>query len=111
MMTGLGLLPYGGNIFGVAIICVILSLGSGTLQPVLLSLVSKVAPEKEQGRVLGVNQSLSALARMLGPLWGGIAFQYLGYQIPFLTGAFFTMLIFLFSVYFLPKYLDVYPSN
>lgn len=105
MMLGLLFLPYGQNFIGVAIITFILSIGTGILQPVLLSLVSKVAPENLQGTTLGVNQSLSAFARMLGPLWGGFAFQYLGYQIPFLTGAFFTFFIFLFSVFFLKRHL------
>lgn len=64
-----------------------MSVGTGALQPILLSLISQVASESEQGMVLGLNQSLSSLARVLGPLWGGFAFQYLGYQIPFFTGA------------------------
>lgn len=101
MIFGLGLLPYGINFTGVVVVSIILGVGSGVLQPVLLSLISKVAPDREQGIVLGVNQSMSAFARMLGPLWGGFSFQYLGYQIPFLTGAFFITLLFLFSVTYL----------
>ncbi len=52
---------------------------------------------------LGINQSMSAFARMLGPLWGGFAFEYLGYPFPFLTGALFTAIIFLVSIFYLPK--------
>ncbi|MCE1188808.1 MAG: MFS transporter [Ignavibacteria bacterium] len=105
LMIGLGMLPFGGNFTGVAIISIIMSLGSGTLQPLLLSLVSKVAPENEQGAVLGVNQSMASFARMLGPLWGGFAFQYLGYQVPFLTGALVMFLLFVASILFLSKHL------
>lgn len=105
VMFGLAFLPYGGNFTGVVLVTLLLAIGNGVLQPVLLTLVSKVAPEHEQGMVLGVNQSFSAFARMLGPLWGGFAFQYLGYSIPFLTGAFFTFVLFLFSVFFLSRHL------
>jgi DHA1 family tetracycline resistance protein-like MFS transporter len=105
MMIGLAMLPYGRNFVGVACITAILSMGTGSLSPILLSLVSKVAPDNEQGLTLGVNQSLSAFARMLGPLWGGYAFQYLGYQIPFLTGAVLTFFIFVFSSVFLSKHI------
>jgi multidrug resistance protein len=107
MMIGLVLLPYGVNIAGIIVICIILSLGTGTLQPVLLSLISKVTSEQEQGKVLGINQSLSAFARVLGPLWGGFSFQYLGYQIPFFTGALFTFLIFLFSVFYFARHIRI----
>ncbi|MDP2304359.1 MAG: MFS transporter [Ignavibacteria bacterium] len=107
MMLGLGFLPYGINFIGITIITIILSIGTGILQPTVLSLISKVTPESEQGTVLGVNQSMSAFARMLGPLWGGFAFEYLGYQIPFLTGAFFTLLILVFSIVWLGKFVPV----
>ena len=106
LMIGLALLPYGVNLTGVIIVAAVMSAGTGILQPTLLSLVSKVAPENEQGMVLGVNQSFSSFARMLGPLWGGFAFQYLGYQIPFLTGAFFVLLVFLFSIFYLNNHLS-----
>ena len=103
MMAGLGLIPYGGSFTGLAIVCVILSIGTGILQPTILSLISKVTPDNEQGVTLGLNQSLSAFGRVLGPLWGGFAYQYLGYQFPFLTGAAFTFLIFMISVSYLSK--------
>lgn len=98
MVFGLGLIPYGVNMTGVILVTIILSFGTGILQPTVLSLVSKITSENEQGKVLGVNQSVASFARMLGPLWGGFAFQYLGYEIPFLTGAFCTLLIFIFSI-------------
>lgn len=103
MILGLGLLPYGGNFLGLTIICVILSIGTGSLQPTLLSLISAVTSEAEQGLILGINQSLSALARVLGPLWGGFAFEFLGYPFPFLTGSFFSLMILIFSLVYLPR--------
>jgi multidrug resistance protein len=102
----LALIPYAGNFLGLAIVGFFLSIGTGLFQPTILSLISEVTSEKEQGVTLGINQSMSAFARMLGPLWGGFAFEYLGYQFPFLTGAFFTAAIFLVSIFYLPKRLN-----
>ncbi len=99
MSIGLGMLPYGGNFLGLAIVATVLAFGTGILQPTILSLVSKYAPDENQGAVLGLNQSLSSLARVLGPLWGGFAFDFLGYQFPFLTGAAFTFLALIFIIY------------
>jgi multidrug resistance protein len=101
--VSLALIPYGGTFLGLAIISGILSIGTGMLQPTLLSLISDVTTENEQGITLGVNQSLSALARVLGPLWGGFAFEFLGYPFPFLTGAVFMLLIVLAAVFYIPK--------
>jgi len=103
MMIGLALMPYGQTFLGLAIIVFVLSIGTGTLQPTVLSLISEVTPEAEQGITLGLNQSFSAFARVLGPLWGGFAFEYMGYEFPFLTGAFFTLLILIICIVYLPK--------
>lgn len=101
MMLGLGLLPYGGNFTGVALIAGVLQLGTGILQPTLLSMISKYSPSEQQGGVLGLNQSFASFARVLGPLWGGFSYEYLGYEFPFLTGAVFTFITFIITVLFL----------
>jgi MFS family permease len=100
MMIGLGLMPYGINFIGLAGIMGVLSIGTGLLQPTILSMISKYSPDEHQGSILGLNQSFAALARVLGPLWGGFAFEFLGYEFPFLTGGLFT-LVTLFIAYFL----------
>jgi predicted MFS family arabinose efflux permease len=103
IMITLALIPYAGNFLWLAVVGIFLSLGTGMLQPTLLSLISEVASEAEQGITLGVNQSLSALARMFGPLWGGFAFEFFGYPFPFLTGAAFMFLIVLAAIFYIPK--------
>jgi multidrug resistance protein len=103
IMLTLALIPYAGTFFGLAIVSVVLSYGTGTFQPTVLSLISEVTSETEQGITLGMNQSLSSFARVLGPLWGGFAFEYLGYPFPFITGAIFTLIIFLLTIFYLPK--------
>lgn len=107
MMIGLFLIPYGGSFLGLALIVILLSIGTGSLQPTLLSLISEATPDAEQGVTLGINQSFSAFGRVLGPLWGGFAFEFLGYQFPFITGGIFTLFIFLLSVFYLPKVLKL----
>lgn len=107
MMIGLFLIPFGGSFLGLALIVILLSIGTGSLQPTLLSLISEVTPDAEQGVTLGINQSFSALGRVLGPLWGGFAFEFLGYQFPFITGGIFALFIFLLSIFYLPKVLKL----
>jgi len=103
IMVTLAIIPYAGNFLWLAVNSIFMSFGTGMLQPTLLSLISEVASDTEQGITLGVNQSLSALARMFGPLWGGFAFEFFGYSFPFLTGAAFTLLIFIATIFYIPK--------
>ncbi len=79
----------------------IFTTGTGLLIPTSLSLLSKITPDKEQGAILGINQSISALARVFGPLWGGFSFEFFGHQFPFLTGAFFVLGILIYSIFYL----------
>ncbi|MBI1813350.1 MAG: MFS transporter [Deltaproteobacteria bacterium] len=50
--------------------------GQGIASPTLSSLISKVSSAAEQGGVLGLSQSMGSLARILGPLWGGLLFDW-----------------------------------
>jgi MFS family permease len=103
MILGLAFLPFGGNFLGEAIVISILAIGTGILQPIIPSMISKQSPELQQGAILGVNQSISALARVLGPLWGGFSFGYIGYKFPFISGAVITFIIFIISFFMLKR--------
>jgi len=61
--------------------------GHGATTASLSALVSRAAGSREQGRLLGVSQSLGALGRVLGPAWGGIAFARVGIGAPALSAA------------------------
>jgi predicted MFS family arabinose efflux permease len=41
---------------------------------------------------------MGSLARILGPIWGGLVFDHLGFQYPYITGAVFMALAFALSV-------------
>jgi DHA1 family tetracycline resistance protein-like MFS transporter len=61
--------------------------GSGLYNPTLNSYTSQRASADQQGITLGVVQSLSALARVLGPICAGLAYESLGMRGPYLLGA------------------------
>lgn len=64
-----------------------IAFGQGITSPVLSSLISKASGGKAHGSVLGISQSLGSLARILGPLWGGLMFDYGGPSAPYWTTA------------------------
>ena len=64
-----------------------LAVGSGLTRPPLFGLLSILTPSNEQGATLGVAQSAGSLARVIGPLWAGFAYDHLGKTVPFFTSA------------------------
>lgn len=66
---------------------ILLAIGHGVSNPALSTLVSRQAADHQQGQVLGVNQSMASLARVVGPILGGIAFEKGGEFAPFLSSA------------------------
>lgn len=84
--VGLGLSPS----FGVPLLfagSALIATGQGLQTPTLSSYVSRQAGPEAQGLTLGVQQSLGALARVLGPVAGGLAYQLLGMRAPYFLGA------------------------
>ncbi|MGA7869873.1 MAG: MFS transporter, partial [Candidatus Binatus sp.] len=71
-----------------------LSIGYGFASPSIASLISRNTSRDLQGEVMGVNQSALSLARICGPVAGGLAYQLIGPAAPYLGGAAVAMLAF-----------------
>ena len=103
-VTAVGLLligyaPKTGLLYlGVAL----LALGSGLVNPSTTGLISLYAGPEEQGRVLGIFRSLSALARAFTPMLAGVVFWRFGGSSVFVSGAVLTILALVLSTR-LPK--------
>jgi len=67
--------------------CAFIAAGNGLTVPSLSSYTSRRAGAAVQGTTLGVMQSLSALARALGPLAGGVAYEFIAPWGPYAIGA------------------------
>jgi len=93
MAIGLATIPFSHKDLTFLLLSILLlGLGNGLNQPITLSLVSKFTDPDEQGGILGINQSLSSLGRFLGPSWGGLVYERIGFHAPFLTGGIFMIL-------------------
>lgn len=86
LALGMVLLPYatpGPLVWG---LFATMAAGQGLASPSLAALVSREAGDA-QGLVLGVNQSMAALGRVLGPTIGGLLFVSPGPAWPFFSAA------------------------
>lgn len=80
----------------------LLALGSGLVNPATTGLISLYAGQEEQGRVLGIFRSLSALARAFTPVLAGIVFWRFGSTSVFVAGAALALLALAYAIK-LPK--------
>lgn len=63
-----------------------LAIGSSLVRPPVFGLISLLSPANEQGATIGVAQSAGSLARIFGPIFAGVAFQY-RQELPYLACA------------------------
>jgi MFS transporter, DHA1 family, tetracycline resistance protein len=64
-----------------------LTVGQGLVQTTMSSALAGRAPPQRRGAVLGAQQSAGGLARVLGPILGGVLFERIGPGSPYVAGA------------------------
>ncbi len=99
MVAALGIFPLAPtNLFipTMAIIIILMSLGNGCITPTITTMISKNAPRNEQGQILGLNMSFASLARVLGPLFGGLVYDF-HFSLPYIIGAVIMLVAWFFA--------------
>ncbi len=84
----------------------LVAVGSSLVMPSLSSLASRYVPDDRQGFALGVFRSFGSLARVVGPIAGGLLYYGLGALAPYVVGA-----VLLLIPLVLSKRLPEPPSN
>lgn len=87
LAAGLLFLAAARNVAAASVALGFVTIGVALATPALQSLVAKAASEDARGAALGLNQSASALGRVLGPALAGLLFDTLGPAAPFACGA------------------------
>ena len=88
-LVAIGMLALGASTM-LAALCfslVLMVLGAGIATPSLTALVANSADDDRRGEVLGIQQSASAFARVIGPPLAGLAFDGVGIGAPYTFGA------------------------
>ena len=88
----LGFLPYTQSRGPLLATLAVLAVGQGIAHPSLSALTSKQVDADEVGGVMGVYQSMSSLARIVGPFWAEVVYGKLGFAWPFRTGSVFMLM-------------------
>lgn len=91
LAIGLIALPFAPNLLILLLGLAVIAFGMGICNPALTSLLSRRAAAGAQGVTQGVGQSLSSLARMVGPIGAGYLFEQLGPPAPYVAGGLFML--------------------
>lgn len=75
-----------GSLIWLLVVQIPLVFGASVLQPSINSLITQRANPRQLGSVLGISSAFLSLANVMGPLWGGAAFDFIGPYSPFLIG-------------------------
>ena len=84
---GLLMIPASPGVPALLVSQAVMAIGMGFNSPALLALISRYSAADDQGGVLGLTQSLNSLARIVGPMWGGFAYDRLGVGVPYVSSA------------------------
>jgi MFS family permease len=85
VLLGVGLVAYPlpKHLAAFVPVMLLVPIGTALLFPATSALLSQRCPRTELGQVLGVQQAFGGIARILGPIWAGAAFENLGPGVPF----------------------------
>ncbi|MBW3629564.1 MAG: MFS transporter [Gemmatimonadetes bacterium] len=87
LALGLATIPLTYDYIPLAAAVALLPLGTAFTFPCISSLLSRVIQRHERGLYMGVQQTFGGIARVIGPLWAGWAYDNLGMGVPFWTAA------------------------
>lgn len=83
LAISLGLIAISTNILVLLVAITFLAIANGVSGPVIAGHISKLTPDKEQGNIAGMNQSVSSVARLFGPLLGTFFYSQIGTKSPY----------------------------
>jgi multidrug resistance protein len=91
LALGLATIPLTHTLGPLALAVALVPLGTAFTFPCITSLLSRVIQRHERGLFMGVQQTFGGMARVIGPLAGGWAYDHLGVGVPFWGAAVFVI--------------------
>jgi multidrug resistance protein len=87
LAVGLATIPFTHTLVPLALAVALVPLGTAFTFPCITSLLSRVISRHERGLYMGVQQTFGGIARVIGPISAGLAYDHLGVGVPFWVAA------------------------
>ncbi len=97
----LSLIPFSMKVWHLLVLLTGLGLGQGLNRSSILGLISQRVNANDQGVVMGVAQSSGSLARIVGPIMGGILFDHINHPFPFVLSGLLILAVMAIGIRFL----------
>jgi MFS family permease len=81
--VGLVSMPLPNRLILCLLVMGLVPIGTSLLFPSTTGLLSRRGSKQQLGQLMGVQQAFGGFSRIIGPIWAGSAFQYLGASVPF----------------------------
>jgi multidrug resistance protein len=98
LLIGLAVLPFTANLAVLALALALVPLGTAFTFPCVTSMLSQTVGKEARGLYLGVQQSFGGMARIVGPISAGWAWEHVGVGAPFWAAAVLVAATLAFSV-------------
>jgi multidrug resistance protein len=98
LIVGLAVLPFTGNLVVLGLALALVPLGTAFTFPCVTSMLSQTVDKEARGLYLGVQQSFGGMARIVGPISAGWAWEHVGVGAPFWAAAVLVAATLVFSV-------------
>jgi MFS family permease len=83
MALGFILITFGLGLWTLIVAITLLGFGYSISGPMIVGWLSKRTADNEQGGTAGLNQSMTSIARLVGPVFGTSMYQHLGFKSPY----------------------------
>ena len=93
LAVGMLLYPLVPNVWMMIVVIPFVPIGTALMFPAVTSLLSHSVDAAELGTMMGVAQTFSGIARVVAPIGGTIAFQWIGISAPFVLGGCIVILV------------------
>jgi MFS family permease len=96
LAVGLSTVPLAGTLPVALLLMGLVPVGTAMLFPSTSGLLTRRGSRRQLGQLMGVQQAFGGFSRIIGPIWAGSAFRYLGPGVPFhVAGAIIFFVVFL----------------
>ncbi len=96
LAIGLSAVPLAETLGWALLLMGLVPVGTAMLFPSTSGLLTRRGSRRQLGQLMGVQQAFGGFSRIIGPIWAGSAFRYLGPGVPFhVAGAIIFFVVFL----------------
>ncbi|MFW5753776.1 MAG: MFS transporter [Marinilabiliaceae bacterium] len=103
-LTGMGLIPFAGNLWVLILLLLLTGAGQGVNIPIVFHVLTSIAPLEHRGAFMSVNSMTIRAGQTVGPLVAGVLYGLGGLSWVFWSGAIAAAVFMLYIIFFVTSF-------